>query len=62
LSKEQLKSNLEELGILPGLLATAQRDLEKETLTRIQLEEACANHLNEIESLVCVNKCTLFFY
>ncbi|KAL5238725.1 hypothetical protein ACI65C_006135 [Semiaphis heraclei] len=48
---EHLKSCLEELGTLPGLLATAQRDLEIETLARKDLENERVNLLNEIKSL-----------
>ncbi|KAE9533894.1 hypothetical protein AGLY_008973, partial [Aphis glycines] len=49
--KEHLKSCLDELGTLPGLLATAQRDLEKETSKRLELEEERNNLLKKIESL-----------
>jgi len=59
LFKEHLKSCLEELGTLPGLLATAQRDLEKEILARTDLENERVNLLNEIKSLVCMDKCLL---
>ncbi|KAF0771681.1 ankyrin repeat domain-containing protein 36B, partial [Aphis craccivora] len=48
---DHLKSCLDELGTLPGLLATAQRDLEKETSKRLELEEERNNLLKEIESL-----------
>ncbi|CAH1733224.1 unnamed protein product [Aphis gossypii] len=48
---DHLKSCLDELGTLPGLLATAQRDLEKETSKRLELEEERNNLLKKIESL-----------
>ncbi|XP_003242276.1 synaptonemal complex protein 1 [Acyrthosiphon pisum] len=51
---DHLKSCLEELGTLPGLLATAQRDLEKETIARTDLENDRINLLNEIQSLKAI--------
>lgn len=57
LFQDHLKSCLEELGTLPGLLATAQRDLEKEIIARTDLENDRVNLLNEIKSLVRINKC-----
>ncbi|CAI6353460.1 unnamed protein product [Macrosiphum euphorbiae] len=51
---DHLKSCLEELGTLPGLLATAQRDLEKETIAKTDLENDRLNLLNEIKSLKAI--------
>lgn len=54
LFKAHLKARLDEIGTLPAILATTQRDLEIERSKRIGLEEERDSFLNEINSMVCV--------
>lgn len=53
MSKEQFKLSIDKFEELPGLLAAAQQDLEKEKLAKLALETERDVLLNEIDSLVC---------
>lgn len=52
--KEQVKSRLAEFESLPGMLAAAQLDLEKERSAKAALEKERDELSDEIECMVCI--------
>lgn len=49
-----MKARLEEIGTLPGMLATAQKNLEKEKLDKVLLENELQSLTADINTLVWI--------